>query len=162
MYGSDFKSSLPQHPPQEKYTNYASEYKGRFPSNEDKAMRSRTQSEFVRNQGPAGNYRQVQLEETVKPITTMFCENRKEEGDEKEKTGVQRSWVPQKDKALSFSMGRTAEEFKKMGMPRNDIQTNLNMNVGVQSLQPVGVADNYFRHVRSITVQPNKTFCNRP
>jgi hypothetical protein len=38
----------------------------------------------------------------------LFCENKKEEGDEKEKTAVQRSWVPQKDKALSYSLGRTA------------------------------------------------------
>lgn len=125
-------------------------------------MRGRTQSEFVKSQVPAGNYRQVTLEETVKPITTMFCENKKESGDQKEKTGVQRSWVPQKDKALSFSMGRTAEQFKKEGLPRNDIQTSLNMNIGVHNLQPVGVPDNYFKHVRTITVQPNKNFCNRP
>ncbi len=44
-------------------------------------MRGRTQSEFVKSQVPAGNYRQVTLEETVKPITTMFCENKKESGD---------------------------------------------------------------------------------
>lgn len=75
---------------------------------------------------------------------------------------MQRSWVPQKDKALSFSMGRTAEEFKAAGLPRNDIQTSLNMNTGVHGLQPVGVPDNYFRHVRSITVQPNKTPADRP
>ncbi|MCB0369510.1 MAG: hypothetical protein KDD45_08685 [Bdellovibrionales bacterium] len=44
MYGSDFKSSLPQHPNNEKYTNYVSEYKGRFPTNQDNALRTRTQS----------------------------------------------------------------------------------------------------------------------
>lgn len=38
----------------------------------------------------------------------MFCENVKQEGDEKEKTATQRSWVPQKDKAISLSHGRTA------------------------------------------------------
>lgn len=59
-------------------------------------------------------------------------------------------------------MGETAEEFKKKGVPQNDVQTSLNMNTGVHGLQPVGVPDNYFRHVRSITVQNNKTFCNRP
>ena len=32
MYGSDFKSSLPQHPAHEKYTNYVSEYKGKYPT----------------------------------------------------------------------------------------------------------------------------------
>jgi hypothetical protein len=58
---------------------------------------------------PAGSFKQVYPEQTVKPITTLFCENKKEEGDEKEKTGVQRSWVPSRDKALSYSMGRTGE-----------------------------------------------------
>lgn len=75
---------------------------------------------------------------------------------------MQRSWVPQKDKALSYSMGRTAEEFKKQGQPKNDIQTSLNMNMGLHNLHPVGVPDNYFRHTRSITVQNNNTFCSRP
>lgn len=59
-------------------------------------------------------------------------------------------------------MGKTAEEFKKGSIPKNDIQTSLNMNIGVHNLQPVGVPDNYFRHVRTITTQPNKTFCSRP
>ena len=59
-------------------------------------------------------------------------------------------------------MGRTAQEFKKEGVPVNDIQTSLNMNIGVHNLQPVGVPDNYFRHVRSITVKNNNTFCSRP
>lgn len=77
MYGSDFKSSLPQHPPHEKYTNYTSEYKGKFPT-QAVDPRSRTQSEFVKAQQPAGNHRQVYAEETVKPITTLFCENKKE------------------------------------------------------------------------------------
>ena len=81
MYGSDFKSSLPQHPPTQKYTNYVSEYNGKYPTNQDNSLRQRTQSEFVKNQVPAGNYRQVQLEETVKPITTLFCENYKAQGD---------------------------------------------------------------------------------
>lgn len=92
----------------------------------------------------------------------MFCENKKEEGDQKEKTSTQRSWVPQKDKALTFSTGKTAVQFKSYGVPKNDIQTSLNMNKGVQNLQPVGVPDNFYRHVRSITVQNNNTFCNRP
>ena len=32
MYRSDFKSSLPQHPAHEKYTNYVSEYSGKYPT----------------------------------------------------------------------------------------------------------------------------------
>jgi hypothetical protein len=43
MYGSDFKSTLPQHPPVEKFTNYTSEYKGRI-SGEGQPMRTRTVS----------------------------------------------------------------------------------------------------------------------
>ena len=60
-----------------------SEFKAKYPQENyhENQARNRTQSEFIKNQIPAGNYRQVQLEETVKPITTMFCENRKEEGD---------------------------------------------------------------------------------
>ena len=108
MYGTDFKSSLPQHARNEKFSNYVSEYKSSFPVSTDNAMRSRTQSEFIKSQLPSGNYKQVQLEQTVKPITTMYCENKKEQGDEKERTGVQRSWVPQKDIGLATSMGRTA------------------------------------------------------
>lgn len=44
MYGSDFKSTLPQHPPQEKYTNYVSEMKGKYPNQGDNTLRTRTQS----------------------------------------------------------------------------------------------------------------------
>ena len=43
MYGSDFKSTLPQHPQIQKYTNYTSEYKGRI-SGEGEALKSRTVS----------------------------------------------------------------------------------------------------------------------
>lgn len=111
---------------------------------------------------PAGHFRQVYPEQTVKPITTLFCENKKEEGDAKEATGVQRSWVPQRDKALSYSLGRTAEEFKKAGEVRNDIQTNLNINIGVHKLHPQEIPDNYFRHTRTITVNNNKNLCSRP
>jgi len=59
MYGSDFKSTLVQHPPQEKYTNYVSEYKGKYPLQQDNSMRNRTQSEFNQSQKPAGNHCQV-------------------------------------------------------------------------------------------------------
>lgn len=43
MYGSDFKSTLPQHPPTEKYTNYVSEYKGRI-AGQNEPLRTRTVS----------------------------------------------------------------------------------------------------------------------
>jgi len=84
MYGSDFKSTMPQHPQQQKYTNYVSEFKGRFQGSgqiEDVSMRSRTMSEFNQGSRPAGQYQQVYPEQTVKAITTMFCENKKENGD---------------------------------------------------------------------------------
>lgn len=136
MYGSDFKSTLPQHPQTQKYTNYVSEYKGRFENGGDQSLRSRTMSEFNQTRKPAGHYQPVYPEQTVKPITTMFCENKKEVGDEKERTEIQRSWVPPRDKALSYSMGRTAEDFKKGSVPKNDIQTSLNMNIGVHNLHP--------------------------
>lgn len=101
-------------------------------------------------------------EESVKPITTLICENKKD-GDAKEKTEIQRSWVPSRDKSVSYSLGRTAEEFRKSNIPKNDIQTSLNMNIGVQNLHPKLAAENYFRHVRQdVTVAYNKTFCNRP
>ena len=60
-------------------------------------------------------------------------------------------------------MGRTANDFKKANIPVNDIQTSINMNIGVQNIHPKNVNDNYFRHVRQdVTIQPNKTFCSRP
>lgn len=59
MYGSDFKSTLLQHPPQEKYTNYVSEYNAKFPVQQDNSLRNRTHSEFKQSQQPAGNHRQV-------------------------------------------------------------------------------------------------------
>jgi hypothetical protein len=111
---------------------------------------------------PAGSFTQVYPEQTVKPITTLFCENKKESGDEKERTGVQRSWVPSRDKALSYSMGRTGEEFKRAGDVRNDIQTNLNINMGVHKLHPHEIPENYFRHTRTITVNHNKNPTSRP
>lgn len=43
MYGSDFKSTLPQHPAVEKFTNYTSEYKGRI-SGQNDPLRTRTVS----------------------------------------------------------------------------------------------------------------------
>ena len=92
----------------------------------------------------------------------MFCEYKKDEGDEKERTAIQRSWVPQRDKALSYSLGGTAQQFKKFGQTKNDIQTNLNTNIGVHNLHPSQIPDNFFKHTRTVTVQNNNTLCNRP
>ena len=69
----------------------------------------------------------------------MVGENKKEEGDEKEQTGVQRSWVPPRDKGLNYSMGKTFKDFKYTNIPQNDIQTSLNMNIGVHSIHPKNV-----------------------
>lgn len=60
-------------------------------------------------------------------------------------------------------MGKTANDFKKANIPVNDIQTSLNMNIGVQNIHPKIVNDNFFKHVRQdVTIQHNKTLCNRP
>jgi hypothetical protein len=71
--------------------------------------------------------------------------------------------VPPRDKAISYSIGRTAIDFKRSNIPKNDIQTSINANVGVQNIHPKNVPDNFFRHVRQdVTIQPNNTFCIRP
>lgn len=78
-------------------------------------------------------------------------------------TGVQRSWVPPGDPALPHSLGKTAKDFKNKNIPVNDIQTSLNMNIGIHNIHPKDVENNYFRHVRQdVTIQPNRTFCSRP
>jgi len=73
MYGSDFKSGLPQHPSNQKYTNYVSEYKGNLANGEVHSMRNRTVSDFNQIRKSAGTYKPVYPEQTVRPITTMFC-----------------------------------------------------------------------------------------
>ena len=161
MYGSDFRSCLPQHPQPEKQTHFNTIYNVSYANQKEEAS-EKTESEFNRTRNSAGNYNQVP-EETVKNISTLVGENKKEEGDEKEKTGIQRSWVPPKDKGLDYSMGKTFQDFKYSNIPQNDIQTSLNMNVGVHNIHPKNVEDNYFKHVRQdVTLQQNTTFCNRP
>jgi hypothetical protein len=60
-------------------------------------------------------------------------------------------------------MGKTTNDFKKANIPVNDIQTSLNMNIGVQNIHPKNVPDNYFRHVRQdVTIKQNNTLCSRP
>lgn len=71
--------------------------------------------------------------------------------------------MPPRDKAISYSMGRTANDFKKSNIPVNDIQTSLNMNIGVQNIHPKNVGDGFFRHIRQdVTINQNNTFCSRP
>lgn len=90
-------------------------------------------------------------------------ENKKEAGDEKERTDVQRSWVPPKDPGFAHSLGKTIKDFKNKNIPENDIQTSWNMNIGIHNIHPKDVPDNYFRHVRQdVTIQQNRTFCSRP
>lgn len=59
MYGSDFKSGLPQHPSNQKYTNYVSEYRGNVANGDGGSMRNRTVSEFNQTRQAAGTYRPV-------------------------------------------------------------------------------------------------------
>jgi hypothetical protein len=60
-------------------------------------------------------------------------------------------------------MGRTVNDFKKANIPTNDIQTSINMNIGVQNIHPKNVPDNFFKHVRQdVTIVQNSTFCSRP
>lgn len=97
-------------------------------------------------------------------ISTMVGENKKEVGDEKERTDIQRSWVPQRDDpGFVRSSGRTAKDFKYSSVPKNDIQTSLNMNIGVHNIHPKEINDNYFRHVRQdVTIRHNQSLCPRP
>ena len=94
----------------------------------------------------------------------MVGENKKEVGDEKERTDVQRSWVPPRDDpGFQKSVGKTMQDFKYSSVPKNDIQTSLNMNVGVHNIHPKDVQDNYFRHVRQdVTLNHNRLLCPRP
>lgn len=60
-------------------------------------------------------------------------------------------------------MGKTSQDFKNKNTPINDIQTSLNMNVGIHNIHPRDVEDGYFKHIRqNVTMQPNQTFCSRP
>lgn len=60
-------------------------------------------------------------------------------------------------------MGKSANDFKYANIPKNDVQTSINMNIGVHNVHPKNVADNYFRHIRQdVTIKQNNTFCSRP
>lgn len=60
-------------------------------------------------------------------------------GDEKERTEIQRSWVPPRDAAVAHSIGKTHMDFKNRNVPVNDIQTNLNTNIGIHNIHPKDV-----------------------
>jgi hypothetical protein len=49
---------------------------------------------------------------------------------------VQRSWVPPGDPALTHAFGKTGKDFKNKNTPVNDIQTSLNMNIGIHNIHP--------------------------
>ena len=78
----------------------------------------------------------------------------------KEDTCNQRSWLPYKDRSLQSSMGRTTTEFAFKQENKNDIQTNMNMSIGVHNLHPKETNIGFFRHVRQedITSRPNRIF----
>ena len=160
MYGSDFKSTLPQQPQTIKDKRYGTSYNKGFGVDKQDSL-TKTQSQFMRTNQGAGQFRPVN-EENVKPLTTMVMEYGKTEADDKERTSNQRSWVPQRDKAISYSYGKGTRDFQNSNFVKNDIQTSLNMNIGVHSMHPKVPDDNYFRHVRSITLRPNGTPYTKP
>jgi hypothetical protein len=58
MYGSDFKSGLPQQPQTIKDKRYGTSYNQFFGKNNEDAL-TKTQSEFMRTRQGAGNYHPV-------------------------------------------------------------------------------------------------------
>ena len=149
-----FCSPLPATSPQEKHTNYVSQYRLHFESpaeRKDKSLLNLTAGSY--NQNP---------EEAVKVSTRLVGEFGKEAADEKERTPVQRSWVPPKDKSLIFGARESVEQFKKSSVPANDIQTSLNTNIGIHNIHPKDVGDNYFGHrLSEITRNMNRSPCQR-
>ncbi len=59
---------------------------------------------------------------------------------------MQRSWVPPRDKSLIFGARETVREIKQSSVPKNDIQTSLNMNIGIHNIHPSDVGNGYFGH----------------
>ena len=80
MYGSDFRSTLPQHPPAEKATHFKSIYQESYQAIDERDVSQKTESEFNKTRQSAGNYVQVK-DEMVRNISTMPGEIKKEEGD---------------------------------------------------------------------------------
>ena len=75
---------------------------------------------------------------------------------------MQRSWVPPKDKSLIFGARETVRALKDSSVPKNDIQTSLNMNIGIHNIHPKNVPNNYFGHKLSeITRNINRNPCDR-
>lgn len=75
-YGSDFGSTLINHPKVEKYTNYESNYKGTLANqqhllqNDSTSRANRTVSDFNKTRHEAGHFNPTP-EETIKPITNL-------------------------------------------------------------------------------------------
>lgn len=75
---------------------------------------------------------------------------------------MQRSWVPPQDKSLIFGARETVRALKNSSIPKNDIQTSLNLNIGIHNIHPKNVPDNYFGHKLSeITRNRNRSPCDR-
>ena len=82
MYGSEFKSTLPQQPQTIKDKRYRTSYHQFFGNvNDDQLIK--TENEFIRTRNEAGNYRDVVRDQNIKPLTTMVMEYKKESGDDK-------------------------------------------------------------------------------
>lgn len=47
--------------------------------------------------------------------------------------------MPPKDPAVTQSLGKTSQDFKNKSIPTNDIQTSLNMNIGVHNIHPKNI-----------------------
>jgi hypothetical protein len=101
-------------------------------------------------------------EEAVRISTTLIGEYKRDE-DEKEATKVQRSWVPPHDKSLIFGARETVKALKDSSIPKNDIQTSLNMNIGIHNIHPKNVPNNYFGHKLSEITRNihNRSPCER-
>jgi hypothetical protein len=162
MYRTDFRSTLPAHPDSINQTHFKTIYHTSYNNQEKMDPFSRTEAEFARTRRSAGNFN-ANREESVRNLSNMVGELKKELGDAKEVTKIQRTWYKAGDAALSYSLGKTARDFKNKNIPVNDIQTNLNTNIGIHNIHPREIGDNYFRHIRQdATIQPNRSLCPRP
>jgi hypothetical protein len=62
-----------------------------------------------------------------------------------------------KDTSILPVIEKKKTEVRKGMEQKNDIQTSLNMNIGVHNIHPKNVTDNFFGHKKSsITGNPNK------
>ena len=76
MYGSDFKSDLPQHPHAIHETHFQTIYNNSYVPKDNANKFDKTASEFNRTQQSAGQFNPTK-EENVRNISTMVGENKK-------------------------------------------------------------------------------------